>query len=60
MLGVSIGLGFLGLLAFLWGLRTGQFDDKERMMRGVLFDGVEELNEANGAARVNKPTKETK
>lgn len=60
MLGVSIGLGFLGLLAFLWGLRTGQFDDKERMMRGVLFDGVEELNEANGAARASKPTKETK
>ena len=60
MLGVSIGLGFLGLLAFLWGLRTGQFDDKERMMRGVLFDGVEELNEANGATRASKPTKETK
>lgn len=44
MLGVSLCMGFLGLVAFLWGLRSGQFDDKEKMMRGVLFDNVGDLN----------------
>ncbi len=44
MLGVSLMIGAIGLVAFLWGLKNGQFDDKEKMMRGVLFDGVEDLN----------------
>lgn len=26
---LSIGLGLLGLCAFLWALRTGQFDDPD-------------------------------
>ncbi|RDU70527.1 cbb3-type cytochrome oxidase assembly protein CcoS [Helicobacter aurati] len=47
MLGVSLCMGFLGLVAFLWGLKNGQFDDKERMMRGVLFDDTEDLNSAH-------------
>jgi len=24
---IAIGLGLLGLLAFLWAMKTGQFDD---------------------------------
>lgn len=44
MLGVSIFMGLLGLIAFLWGLRSGQFDDKDKMMQGVLFDSVDDLN----------------
>ncbi len=44
MLTVSIGLGALGLFAFLWGIKTGQFDDKERFLEGALYDGEEELN----------------
>lgn len=44
MLGVSLCMGCLGLIAFLWGLKNGQFDDKEKMMRGVLFDSVSDLN----------------
>ncbi|PAF49526.1 cytochrome oxidase maturation protein, cbb3-type [Helicobacter sp. 12S02232-10] len=46
MLIVSIMIGFLGLVAFLWGLKTGQFDDEKKMMQGVLFDGIDDLNEA--------------
>jgi len=41
---VSIGLGALGLMVFLWGLRTGQFDDEEKFLDGALYDGEEELN----------------
>jgi len=46
MITVSLFLGGLGLIAFIWGLKTGQFDDKDKMMQGVLFDGEEELNDA--------------
>lgn len=46
MISASIFLGSLGLGAFIWGLKTGQFDDQEKMMQGVLFDGEEELNDA--------------
>ena len=46
MITVSLFLGGLGLIAFVWGLKTGQFDDKDKMMQGVLFDGEEELNDA--------------
>ncbi|RAX55043.1 cbb3-type cytochrome oxidase assembly protein CcoS [Helicobacter sp. 10-6591] len=44
MLTVSLILGFFGLLAFLWGLRNGQFDDENKMMEGVLFDSPDDLN----------------
>lgn len=44
MLGVSLMLGLFGLLSFIWGLKNGQFDDSNKMMQGVLFDSVEDLN----------------
>jgi cbb3-type cytochrome oxidase maturation protein len=46
MLGVSTFLGALGLLALLWGLRTGQFDDQAKFLDGARFDGEEELKDA--------------
>lgn len=46
MLGVSVLIGLLGLIAFLWGLRSGQFDDEKKFTQGLLIDGVDELNEA--------------
>lgn len=58
MLGVSLCMGFLGLIAFLWGLKNGQFDDKEKMMRGVLFDSVSDLNSM--AQKDKKDTKHEK
>lgn len=44
MLGVSLFIGFLGLIAFIWGLKNDQFNDKDKMMQGVLFDSEEDLN----------------
>ena len=35
---VSLGLGLLGLLAFLWTLRTRQYDDPEGDSRRILSD----------------------
>lgn len=46
MLGVSIFLGFLGLIAFVWGLKRGQFDDSKKFTEGLLYDNEEDLNEA--------------
>lgn len=54
MITVSLFLGSLGVVAFIWGLKTGQFDDQEKMMQGVLFDGEEELNDAAQKERKKK------
>ncbi|MDR2034619.1 MAG: cbb3-type cytochrome oxidase assembly protein CcoS [Helicobacteraceae bacterium] len=43
---ISILLGLIGLVAFLWGLKSGQFDDEKRFTHGALFDSEEELNAA--------------
>lgn len=46
MLSVSIFLGAIGLFAFLWAIKTGQFDDEEKFLNAAKFDGVDELNDA--------------
>ena len=46
MLGVSIFLGAVALFAFLWAIKNGQFDDKEKFLNAAKFDGEEELNDA--------------
>lgn len=38
LLPAALGLGMLGLLAFLWSLRTGQYDDMEGAALRVLAD----------------------
>ncbi len=35
---VSIGLGLIGLLAFLWALKHNQYDDLEGDQAWILFD----------------------
>lgn len=46
MLGISLILGALALFGVIWAIKTGQFDDEEKMMNSVHFDGEEELNDA--------------
>lgn len=46
MLFTSILIGLFGCIAFLWGLKTGQFDDEKKITQGVLFDSPEDLNQA--------------
>ncbi|MDD5211771.1 MAG: cbb3-type cytochrome oxidase assembly protein CcoS [Sulfuricurvum sp.] len=46
MLGASLFLGGIALIAFLWAIKTGQFDDANRMMNQVQFDDEKELNDA--------------
>ncbi|PCJ67988.1 MAG: cbb3-type cytochrome oxidase assembly protein CcoS [Rhodobiaceae bacterium] len=35
---VALGLGLLGLGAFLWALKSGQYDDMEGAAERILFD----------------------
>ncbi len=35
---VALALGGLGLLAFLWSVRTGQYEDLEGASRRILLD----------------------
>ncbi|GAA6829942.1 cbb3-type cytochrome oxidase assembly protein CcoS [Helicobacter pylori] len=46
MLVVSVLMGLIGLIAFLWGIKSGQFDDEKRMLESVLYDSTSDLNEA--------------
>jgi len=46
MLGVGVILSFAVLGMFIWGAKSGQFDDSEKMMGGLLFDSTEDLNDA--------------
>ncbi len=46
MLGASILLGGFGLWALLWGIKTGQFEDKNKFLDGALQDSEEALQDA--------------
>jgi len=46
MLGVSTFLGALGLIALLWGVKTGQFDDESKFIDGARYDNEEDLKDA--------------
>lgn len=46
MLGVSIFIGLLILIAVLWGIKNNQFDDAKKWTQGILIDGIDELNAA--------------
>jgi len=35
---IALGLGFLGLLAFLWSLRAGQYEDLDGAAARILSD----------------------
>ncbi|GAK46453.1 cbb3-type cytochrome oxidase maturation protein [Tepidicaulis marinus] len=35
---IALGLGLLGLVAFLWSLKTGQYDDLDGAAERILFE----------------------
>ncbi|HHO42166.1 MAG TPA: cbb3-type cytochrome oxidase assembly protein CcoS [Epsilonproteobacteria bacterium] len=46
MLSVSTLLGAIGLIALLWGVKTGQFDDTSKFIDGARYDNEEDLRDA--------------
>ncbi len=57
MLFGSLILGSLGVIGFVWGLRSGQFDDEKKFTHGLLFDDEEELRDAAKKDGVKKEVK---
>ncbi len=49
----ALGLGLIGLIAFLWALRSGQFDDMDGAALRILIDD-EEANDSgeDGSAKL--------
>jgi cbb3-type cytochrome oxidase maturation protein len=39
---IALFLGLLGLAAFMWALRSGQFDDLDGAATRILFDDEDE------------------
>ena len=46
MIGISTCLGALGLVALLWGVKTGQFDDQSKFIDAARYDNEEDLRDA--------------
>ena len=46
MIGVSTFLGAIGLIALIWAVRTGQFDDHSKFIDAVRHDNEEDLKDA--------------
>ncbi|CAM2758187.1 MULTISPECIES: cbb3-type cytochrome oxidase assembly protein CcoS [Helicobacter] len=46
MLFVSLILGLVGLLIFLWGLKGKQFNDEKKMLEVLLYDSPSDLRTA--------------
>jgi len=60
MLSVSTFLGAIALVALLWGLKTGQFDDQSKFIDGARYDNEEELRDAVMKEKKKKAQKEKK
>ena len=44
IVGIIISAGMLFL--FIWAAKSGQFDDSNKMVNGLLFDSIDDLNDA--------------
>jgi cbb3-type cytochrome oxidase maturation protein len=54
---IALLLGLLGLGAFMWAMRTGQFDDLDGAASRILFDDApagDDRRDATGARRLLK------
>jgi cbb3-type cytochrome oxidase maturation protein len=39
---IALGMGLLGLVAFLWSMREGQYDDMDGAANRILIDDEDE------------------
>jgi len=60
MIGVSTFLGALGLIALIWAVKTGQFDDHSKFIDATRFDNEEDLRDAAMMEEKRKRRKEKK
>lgn len=60
MLIVGLIISAMMLILFIWAAKSGQFDDASKMTNGLLFDSVEDLNDAIRKEKSIKESKEKK
>ena len=58
VVGLIISAGML--LLFIWAAKSGQFDDSNKIVNGLLFDSVDDLNDAIKKEKKIKDAKEEK
>ena len=58
IVGIIISAGMLFL--FIWAAKSGQFDDANKMVNGLLFDSTDDLNDAIKKEKNSKDAKESK
>ena len=58
IVGIIISAGLL--LIFVWAAKSGQFDDSNKIVNGLLFDSTEDLNDAINKDKNSKEAKENK
>ena len=58
IVGIIISAGLL--LIFVWAAKSGQFDDSNKIVNGLLFDSTEDLNDAINKDKNLKEAKENK
>ena len=58
IVGIIISAGLL--LIFVWAAKSGQFDDSNKIVNGLLFDSTEDLNDAINKDKNSKKEKENK
>lgn len=51
---VALLLGLFGLIAFLWALRSGQFDDMDGAAHRILFDDEDTPRPPSGGETIYK------
>ena len=58
IVGIIISAGLL--LIFVWAAKSGQFDDSNKIVNGLLFDSTEDVNDAINKDKNSKESKENK
>lgn len=58
IVGIIISAGMLFL--FIWAAKSGQFDDSNKMVNGLLFDSTDDLNDAIKKENKSKEAKKEK
>jgi cbb3-type cytochrome oxidase maturation protein len=52
----ALGLGAIGLCAFLWALRNGQFDDLDGAASRILFDDLPPSSKGDTSCPASPPS----
>ncbi len=51
---IALILGSIGLAAFIWALKSGQYDDLDGAAHRILFDDKEDIDTKEGDDKNNK------